>query len=206
MSYRKRSRRFVANGVGFVFPDKRKGLVYRKCFWEHRPAGHSNPVFQLGGLKECRTCDHLNWKDKRDETFELVASFRSRGSVSQGSRGTPAPTYPRRMSEKCVAPRCGSGHGHRRGCSMLCLYASGAMTACAAYEVQLLNPCSLTITTGWRDFQNSQPVPRENRGFLVSGNTHGTRAPCLVSPGYCPLEKLCLRCLDNCLDAAPRAL
>src|SRR2546427_3067417 len=37
-------------------------------------------------------------------------------------------------------------------------------------------------------------------------NTHGTRAPCLVSPGYCPLEKLCLRCLENCLDAAPRAL
>src|SRR6266446_2102239 len=92
-------------------------------------------------------------------TTELVASFRSRGSVSQGSRGTPAPAYPRGTSEKCVAPRCGSGDGHRRGCSMLCLYAPGAMTSCAAYEVQLLNPCSLTITTGWRDFQNSQPVP-----------------------------------------------
>src|SRR6266446_2568965 len=89
---------------------------------------------------------------------ELVASFRSRGSYAHSARGTPAPTYHRGTSEKCVAPVCGSGDGHRRGCSMLCLYAPGAMTSCAAYEVQLLNPCSLTITRGWRDFQNSQPV------------------------------------------------
>ena len=89
---------------------------------------------------------------------ELVASFRSRGSYAHSARGTPAPTYPRGTSEKCVAPVCGSGDGHRRGYSMLCLDAPGAMTSCAAYEVQLLNPCSLTITTGWRDFQNSQPV------------------------------------------------
>ena len=91
-------------------------------------------------------------------SVELVASFRSRGSYAHSARGTPAPTYPRGTSEQCVAPVCGSGDGHRRGYSMLCLYAPGAMTSCAAYEVQLLNPCSLTITRGWRDFQNSQPV------------------------------------------------
>ena len=30
--YRKRLRRGMANGVGLAFPDKRKPLVYRKCF------------------------------------------------------------------------------------------------------------------------------------------------------------------------------